>query len=66
MLLCLLCAGMMCTPIAFGAAPSHRLAVAAGPDDQTISGTVEDAEGPMVGATVAVAVSVSQALAGQK
>ena len=54
MLLCLLCAGMMCTPIAFGAAPSHRLAVAAGPDDQTISGTVEDAEGPMVGATVKV------------
>lgn len=54
MLLCLLCAGMMCTPIAFGAAPSHRLAVAAGPDDQTISGTVEDVEGPMVGATVKV------------
>ena len=56
MLLCLLCAGTMCTPVAYGALTSHPTAkVAAAPDDQEISGTVEDAEGPMIGATVKVA-----------
>ena len=55
MLLCLLCAGMMWTPVAYGAT-SERAAelAAAAPDDQEITGTVEDAEGPMIGATVKV------------
>ena len=54
MLFCLLCAGMMCTPMAFGAVSPVAASMAAEPDDQTISGTVVDADGPMIGATVKV------------
>lgn len=53
MLLCLLCAGMMWMPTVANAAPGTTQ-VTAGPDDQQISGTVEDANGPMIGATVKV------------
>ena len=56
MLLCLLSAGMVWAPMAYAekAAPTTEMAVAA-PDDQEITGTVEDAAGPMIGATVKVA-----------
>jgi TonB-linked SusC/RagA family outer membrane protein len=52
-LLCLLIAGMMWTPVAYGAVTSHSTSLEAH-DDQTISGSVEDANGPMIGATVKV------------
>jgi TonB-linked SusC/RagA family outer membrane protein len=55
LLLCLLCAGTMWMPVMAGAAEAGRAELAAAPDDQTISGTVEDANGPMIGATVKVA-----------
>ena len=52
--LCLLCAGMMWTPNAFAVQTQPSQLAAAAPDDQEISGSVEDASGPMVGATVKV------------
>ncbi len=60
LLLSLLSAGMMWTPVAYGAMTTPHTeraasAALAAPDDQEISGTVEDAEGPMIGATVKVA-----------
>lgn len=56
MLLCLLAAGMMWTPAVHGALPTHPAHLAApAPDDVVITGTVEDADGPMIGATVKVA-----------
>ena len=54
LLLCLLCAGMMWTLSAVAATESHANVAVAGPDDQEITGTVEDADGPMIGATVKV------------
>ena len=60
MLLCLLCAGTMGTPVALAAMPAHPAEKAApAPDDQLVSGTVEDANGPMIGATVKVAGAAS-------
>ena len=53
--LCLLCAGMMWMPVVASAENHRALATAAGPDDGVISGVVEDAAGPMIGATVKVA-----------
>ena len=55
MLLCLLGAGMMWMPLSAAAEVSAHAMLAAGPNDQVISGTVEDANGPMIGATVKVA-----------
>jgi len=54
-LLCLLCAGMMGMPTValYAETAKERMAMAV-PDDQVITGTVEDADGPMIGATVKV------------
>jgi TonB-linked SusC/RagA family outer membrane protein len=60
MLLCLLCAGMVWAPLTYGAETVRPSGLAAAaPDDQEISGTVEDADGPMIGATVKVAGSTT-------
>ena len=55
MLLCLLCAGMTWMPLMAHATEGSRMEMAAAPDDQEIAGTVEDADGPLIGATVKVA-----------
>ncbi len=56
MFLCLLAAGVMWIPSELMARVSAHAGVAvAAPDDQEITGTVEDASGPMIGATVKVA-----------
>ena len=55
MFLCLLGAGMMWMPLSAAAEVSALAELAAAPNDQVISGTVEDANGPMIGATVKVA-----------
>lgn len=55
MLLCLLSAGMMWMPLMASAVTNHTGLTIAAPDDQEITGTVEDAEGPMIGATVKIA-----------
>ena len=54
-LLCLLCAGVMWMPAKGEAAETERAELAVAPDDQVITGKVEDANGPMIGATVKVA-----------
>ena len=54
MLLCLLCAGMTWMPLLANATEGSRAPMTAAPDDQEITGTVEDAEGPLIGATVKV------------
>lgn len=54
LLLCLLSAGMMWTPAVTAVAGVHANMAVAAPDDQVITGTVEDAAGPMIGATVKV------------
>ena len=55
MFLCLLSAGMMWMPMLADAATNTRAEqVAAAPDDREISGTVEDANGPLIGASVKV------------
>ena len=55
LLLGLLLAGMMWTPtVANGAQSNHMEKAMAGPDDHEITGTVEDADGPLIGATVKV------------
>lgn len=54
MLLCLLGAGMMWMPMTASAAPKGVAQVTAGPDDHEITGFVEDANGPLIGATVKV------------
>ena len=55
LLLGLLLAGMMWTPTVANAAQSNHMEKAmAGPDDHEITGTVEDADGPLIGATVKV------------
>ena len=54
LLLCLLSAGMMWTPAVTAVAGVHANMAVAAPDDQVITGTVEDASGPMIGATVKV------------
>ncbi len=57
--LCLLSAGMMCAPVAtFAVAGDHMEKAVAGPEDQEIRGTVEDANGPLIGATVKVVGAV--------
>ena len=63
LLLCLLCAGMMWTLSAVAATESHANVAVAGPDDQEITGTVEDADGPMIGATVKVLLTKSVSVA---
>ncbi len=55
MFLCLLGAGMMWMPLTASASVSGLTELAAAPNDQVISGTVEDANGPLIGATVKVA-----------
>ena len=55
LLLCMLCAGMMWTPAMANATEGSRTSMTAAPDDQEITGTVEDADGPLIGATVKVA-----------
>ena len=54
LLLCLLGAGMMWTPAAAAAPAGHTEKAVVGPDDQEITGTVADADGPLIGATVKV------------
>ena len=56
-LLCLLGAGMAWTPsLAFAKADANmRTSIVAAPDNQVINGTVADADGPLIGATVKVA-----------
>ena len=55
LLLGLLLAGMMWTPTAALADTSSRMEKAmVGPDDHEVTGTVEDADGPLIGATVKV------------
>ena len=55
LLLGLLLAGMMWTPTVANAAQSNHMEKAvAGPDDHEVTGTVEDADGPLIGATVKV------------
>ena len=55
MFLCLLSAGMMWMPMLADAATNTRAEqAAAAPDDREISGTVEDANGPLIGASVKV------------
>ena len=58
-LLCLLCAGMMWMPLTARAVSNNGFSTVAAPDDRTISGTVEDANGPMIGATVKVVGSTT-------
>ncbi|SHK67628.1 SusC/RagA family TonB-linked outer membrane protein [Xylanibacter ruminicola] len=55
MFLCLLGACMMMAPLSAMAEAASRAELAAAPNDQVISGTVVDADGPMIGATVKVA-----------
>ena len=56
MFLCLLCLGMMWMPTVASAGNSLRTETGLNaPDDQEIMGTVEDANGPLIGATVKVA-----------
>ncbi|WP_028902535.1 SusC/RagA family TonB-linked outer membrane protein [Prevotella sp. P6B4] len=55
MFLCLLGASMMMSPVSALADTANRAELAAAPNDQVITGTVVDAEGPMIGATVKVA-----------
>ena len=50
----MLCAGMMWTPAMANATEGSRTSMTAAPDDQEITGTVEDADGPLIGATVKV------------
>ena len=45
---------MMWTPAAAAVTELHANMAVAGPEDQVITGTVEDANGPMIGATVKV------------
>ncbi len=54
MLLCLLGAGMMWMPMTANAAINGTTQTTAVPDDHEITGTVEDASGPMIGATIKV------------
>ena len=54
MLLCLFGAGMMWMPMTAHAAVNGTTQTTAVPDDHEITGTVEDANGPMIGATVKV------------
>ena len=55
MFLCLLSAGLMWMPLSATAEVTTHAEQAAAPNDQVITGTVEDANGPMIGATVKVA-----------
>lgn len=54
MFFCLLSVGMMWMPLMAGAVTYSTGLTVAAPDDQEISGTVEDAERPMIGATVKI------------
>ncbi len=54
LLLCLLGAGMMWTPAAAAVTDVHADVAVADSEGQIISGTVEDANGPLIGATIRV------------
>ena len=54
LLLCLLSAGMMWTPAAAAVTEVHADMAVADSEGQIISGTVEDANGPLIGATIKV------------
>ena len=54
LLLCLLTAGMMWTPAAAAVTEVHADVAVADSEDQVISGMVEDANGPLIGATIKV------------
>ena len=54
LLLCLLGAGMMWTPAAVAVTEVHADVAVADSEGQIISGTVEDANGPLIGATIKV------------
>jgi len=54
LLLCLLSAGMMWTPAAAAVTEVHADVAVADSEGQIISGTVEDANGPLIGATIKV------------
>ena len=54
LLLCLLGAGMMWTPAAAAVTEVHADVAVADSEDQVISGMVEDANGPLIGATIKV------------
>ena len=54
LLLCLLSAGMMWTPAAAAVTEVHADVAVADSEDQVISGMVEDANGPLIGATIKV------------
>ncbi|MCR5152502.1 MAG: SusC/RagA family TonB-linked outer membrane protein [Prevotella sp.] len=54
--ICLLCATMACTPMLAGASMTGNTSnIASVNDEREITGTVEDANGPIIGATVKVA-----------
>ena len=53
MLLCLLGAGMTWMPMT-AAADYRTTQITAVPDDNKITGVIEDADGPMIGATIKV------------
>lgn len=55
MLLCLLGAGMMWLPMATQASAAPVASAAVAPSNHTVTGTVSDANGPLIGATVKVA-----------
>ena len=56
MLLCLFAAGMMWnTSSAFAGITNHADVAVAAPDEQEVKGTVSDANGPLIGATIKVA-----------
>lgn len=56
MLLCLFAAGMMWnTSSAFAGITNHADVAIAAPDEQEVRGTVSDANGPLIGATIKVA-----------
>ena len=60
-LICLLLAGMAWTPaMALAAADAAKgTSIVAAPDNNVVKGTVTDADGPLIGATVKVAGTTS-------
>lgn len=62
LLLCLFGAGMIWMPDVAFAAIETKIAVVAGPSQQTVKGTVSDAQGPVIGATVKVSGSSAGAI----
>lgn len=62
LLLCLFGAGMIWMPDVAFAAIDTKIAVVAGPSQQTVKGNVSDAQGPVIGATVKVSGSSAGAI----